>query len=629
MCGILGIVNFDGQRADRELLERLAAVIRHRGPDDDGFFCFENIGLAMRRLSIIDLKGGAQPIYRRNGELVIVYNGELYNFRAIRKELEKKGRVFTTHADTEVVLAAYEEWGEACLERFNGIFAFAIHDRVKKELFLARDRLGVKPLYYYADSSRFVFSSEMKVILKHPEIKRRLDLGVVSQYLAYGHHAAGGASAIRGVRLLEPGHWLRISADGRTVDRPYWKIGEGVSDSYRSEDEAGEAVYALLVDSVRLQLVSDVKVCLMLSSGLDSGALAYILHKELQAPMSAFTVGVSSHGFDESDDAGTLARNFGMEWSRSLISPEDVKREFERIVYSSDSLQGNTAQLIYYFCNKAIHEGGYKVALNGSGGDELFFGYPTYQADSLFSYWRRLPLPLRTSLHAAAMTLPPGFGRVSMDYKIKKFTEFLEDDAFKAHASWRTVFTDQDQSKLFKDEFRGQRSDWYGIYRKIFDDCAPMPMLNKLQVGDVYGFLIPLLPWVDTMSMAHSVELRVPFLDHRLVEEAIRLPSEYKFKGWGLKRLMKNFLKGKLPEEILNMPKRGTHLPLGAWLNGGLKGLMDDCLSPKRLERLGLFDVKEVEALKNEHASRRHDHTFKLWYLMMLSSWTDMFEVGI
>lgn len=629
MCGIVGIFNFNDKPVQPDDVKKLNSLISHRGPDETGYFFDKNYGCGISRLSVIDLAGGTQPISGINGNLVIVYNGELYNYKEIRGMLGNYGYSFRTASDTEVILVAYQEWGENCLSHFNGIFAFAIYDTVKKELFIARDRIGIKQLYYTLDGNCIVFGSELKIPLNYPGNKRRLNPTVLSDYLCYGY-INYAETAIDDISILKPGYWLRVKNDGKLESKPYWKIPEGAQGQTGPVKEVADELYYLLVDAVKKQLVADVDVCVMLSSGLDSSTLAYILKEELHVPMKAFTIGVKDPEFDESADSKKLAEHFNMSWVTAEISPKSILNDFDKIIYHTDTLQGNTAQIVYYYCNKLIHEQGYKVTLNGNGGDELFIGYPTYQADTLFSYYRHFPSFIKKYFNAAAQRIPATFGRVTLDYKLKKFFEFQNGDKLKAHAYWRTIFTSENQKYLLKKEFCEKTNNWYTLYGDFFKNTAEnMPFLNKVQIADLYCWLIPMLPWIDNMSMAHSVELRVPFLDHRIVEKVMTLPPHLKFNGWKLKKLMKTFLHNKLPQTALNIKKRGTHIPLGKWLNNELSGLVEEYLSSYKLNRLGLFHMQEIEKLISEHTKKTKDNTFKLWNLIIFSAWAEKWKISI
>lgn len=630
MCGILGILQLDGSAADRAELLRLSAGIVHRGPDGDGMFVDGAAGLAMRRLAIIDLQDGSQPMVSEDGAFVIVYNGECYNHAEIRAELERRGRRFRTHSDTEVVLIGYQEWGAAILDRMIGMWGFAIYDRRRQELFLARDRLGKKQLYYAKTSSHFAFGSEMGIVLKACPGLNRLRPGALQEFLTYGY-VSGPETAVDGIRLIPEGCWATVTLDGTLTIRRYWDLADiHPRATPRTEAEAAEGAYELLRDSVRRRLVSDVPVSLMLSSGLDSSSIAHVLAIDLGAPLQAFSIGYSDSAFDESSDAGNFAAAYGLPWERTIISGSEVLADFPKLIEHGSSLQGNTAQIVYYFVNKMIRCAGYKVALNGSGGDELFAGYPTYRAATLFSAMRHLPRSLRGSMAAAAAALPTRFGRVTVDYALKKFTACPYDTLTYAHAYWRTIFDESELKQLLAPAaFRAEQS-FTRPYDQAFAELGSKRIdINELLKADLKAWLIPMLPWVDNTSMAHSVELRLPYLDHRLVEYALSMPSNVLFRGWRLKRLMKRFLERRLPVNVLRRRKRGTHLPLSRWLNGELREHLNVYLASDRLTADGVFDARTVRRLIAEHAEARVDNTFRLWNLLVFAAWKERYGISV
>jgi asparagine synthase (glutamine-hydrolysing) len=625
MCGIVGIVKWRGEPVRREELERLNRALFHRGPDDEGYFIEECVGLAMRRLSIIDISGGRQPMISPDGNLVIVFNGEIYNYREVREELRALGHRFSTSSDTEVILAGYRQWGPEVLSRMNGMWGMAVYDRRKKELFLSRDRLGKKQIYYAANDKYMVFGSEMKVPMLYDPENRRLRISALPEFLTYGY-IGSPETALEKVKLLPEATWAKVALDGRLHIRKYWDIAafDGAGPSPRSEDDAAEEVYSLLTDAVNLRLVADVPISVMLSSGLDSSSCAYILAKELGAHLKTFSLGYDDEDFDESHDAGELAKKFDMPWERDFVTGDDVAKAFPEFIAHCDSLQSNTGQLVYFFVNRMIHEAGFKVAINGSGGDELFAGYRTYQANTLFKYYRLLPSFAKKPLWRAAQALPTKMGRVSTDYMLKKFTECPYDSPLKAHAYWRTMFSRDGLREVLAPAVWEKAPSFTRIYDVAFEEIGPVSeKINGLLCADLKAWLIPMLPWVDNMSMAHSVELRLPFLDYRLVQRALSFPERFLFDGWKLKKIMKRFLKGRLPDEVLYRNKRGTHLPVSRWLNKELAEIRDYYLSGDTLNREGLFNMNAVRRLVEEHREKKVDNTFKIWGLMVLCSWKE------
>ncbi|MBF0368095.1 MAG: asparagine synthase (glutamine-hydrolyzing) [Magnetococcales bacterium] len=626
MCGIVGIVRFDGRPVEREELDRLNRAQIHRGPDDAGLFLEGGVGLAMRRLSILDLEQGRQPMTSADGHLVIVFNGECYNFRQIRAELQSLGRAFRTDCDTEVVLEGYGVWGAGVLDRMIGMWGLAIYDRRSKELFLARDRLGKKQIYYGLEGGELVFGSEMATLPLHASRYRRVCRSSIGEFLTHSY-IAGPHTALEGVSLLPEGHYAKISAGGALQLTRYWDLNAPDGDPVPgNRDEAAEACYALLRDSVRQRLVSDVPVSVMLSSGLDSSAIGYLLAQELDAPLQAFSIGFGDRDFDEAADSGAFARQMGIPWQTAHLTGEAVADHFENLIDHSSSLQGNTAQIIYYHVNRMIGEAGFKVALNGSGGDELFAGYRTYQADTLFKVWRRLPGWLQKSVTGGVSLMPAQMGRVSLDYMLKQFTRCPYDSPSQAHGYWRHIFSTDELTQLLDPTIPAHPA---ALYDRAFGEIGGDPeIINTLLRADLKAWLGPMLPWVDNVSMAHSVELRLPFLDHRLVQKALNLPPHMLFQGWKLKGLMKRFLNHRLPHDTLHRRKRGTHLPLGRWLNGPLAELADHYLSPETVQGHGLMDPTMVANLLQAHREGRQENTFKLWNLIVLNAWMERFGIS-
>lgn len=625
MCGILGVLRLDGEPVKKYDLEVLNHQITHRGPDDEGYYVDNHIGLAMRRLSIIDLKSGSQPIISQDKNLVIIFNGEIYNYKEIRKELQALGYEFCTQSDTEVILNGYSHWGVEIFSRLNGMWGIAIYDKRKRELVLSRDRLGKKQLYYSLNSHYFVFGSEMKIPMMYGKENRTLRIAALPEFLTYGY-IGGPETAIRTIRSLPESSWARVDERGSISIHPYWEIStqNNQISSYHSEEEAARETYNLLVDAVRIRLVSDVPISVMLSSGLDSNSCAYILAKELGARLKTFSIGYSDKDFDESLDAGEFAKKLDMPWQGGMITGRDVAENFQDYIAHCDSLQSNTAQIVYYFVCRMIHDDGFKVAINGSGGDELFAGYRTYQANVLYRYYRHLPNFITQMAFWLAQKIPATLGRVSLDYMLKKFTECPYHSPLNAHAYWRTMYSINDLHDLLAPRVIADMPPFTRVYDAAYRELKLSSyQINGLLGADLKAWLIPMLPWVDNISMAHSVELRLPYLDYRLVEHALSLPSHYLFSGWELKKLMKRFLKNRLPDEVLYRRKRGTHLPISRWLSNELADIRQHYLSDEVLNREGLFNMPAIRQLEQEHLQRKADNTFKLWNLIVFSAWKE------
>lgn len=630
MCGIVGIVRFDRAPVERGELLRLNDSLVHRGPDDAGVWIDGSVGLAMRRLSIIDLSTGHQPMWCPAKRFVIVYNGEVYNYREVRQTLESLGHAFRTTSDTEVILLGYSQWGAAVLDRLVGMWGLAIYDTQRRELFLARDRLGKKQIYVGATPDYLVFGSEMAIPLAYSPEFRRLERNVVPEFLRHGY-IGSGRSAVSNVSEVAAGSWMLVEGNGAITRREYWNIHFGTTEAApRSEQQAAETCYALTVDAVRARLVADVPIAVMLSSGLDSSLLAYILARELDAPLHAFTLGFDDRSFDESHEAGEFAERLGLPWHRRTVAGGEVTADFPAMLDHMSSLQSNTAQIVYYYVNRMIRDAGYKVALNGNGGDELFSGYPTYRATRLHAFYKRAPAGLRRLLHEVANRLPTGFGRVSFDYKLRKFTELESSDERIAHGYWRTMFAPSDLRAVLRRDAFPQVDSHTALYERTFDALgAQTADIVSLLKADMRAWLQPMLPWTDNISMASSVELRLPMLDHRLVSYVYSLPDRYLFRGFELKRLMKKMARKRLPHDVLYRKKRGTHLPVSRWLNGELAPIADTYLSSDALQSTGLFEAGVVRRLLDEHRTGRRDHTFKLWNLIVFQAWIRRYAIAV
>jgi asparagine synthase (glutamine-hydrolysing) len=631
MCGIVGIIKWGSNAVDPHELQALNEAAIHRGPDELGSYIEGSVGLAMRRLSIIDLAMGSQPMFSQDRRYVIIFNGEIYNFKELRAALISEGAQFRTQSDTEVLLIAYQVWGRDMLRRLNGMWAFAIYDRVAGRLFLSRDRLGEKQIYYANTDRYFVFGSEMATPLGYSNGQRKLRLAALAEFLTY-QYIGGNETAVEGINALLPAHWMEVSKEGSIQTGSYWDVSTCGSHHMppASLAEATEEVYALLTDSVRLRMTADVPVSLMLSSGLDSSALAHILTAELDAPLVAVSAGYLDREFDESEEAGHLAGRFGLPWHQTLIHDRDIPPLFDDYMAHNSSLQSNTAAWVYYFACKRIRELGFKVALNGNGGDELFCGYPTLQADAVHRYYQFLPGSARRAVHSAAQLLPASLGRVSLDYKIKKFSECQYISPLLAHAYWRTVFSEESLNSVLSDQARNARPPFTITYDRAYEKLGHVTEpFRRNMIADFQAWLSPMLPWVDNISMAHSIELRLPFLDHRLIERMLSLPSDWLFRGWKLKRFMKRMLRGRLPDDVLNRRKRGTHLPISRWLEGDLAALGDRYLRGESLNREGLFNMRTVGALRDNHRHGRQDNTFKLWNLIVFAAWKERFQIGV
>jgi asparagine synthase (glutamine-hydrolysing) len=628
MCGVCGLVQFkNGGKPDIQVLKRMCGVIAHRGPDDEGQIVLGSAGLGMRRLSIIDLKTGHQPLSNEDESLWVVFNGEIYNFRELRAELVKLGHRFRTNTDTEVIVHGYESWGEAVCGRLNGIFAFALQDAKRKRLFLARDHVGVKPMYYYLDSEKFVFGSEIKSILQCPGIRKTLDPDALNQYLTF-EYVPSPASIFREVRKLEPGHWLSLQ-DGRIRTERYWTfVPEPES---WTEAAASERLRELLRDSVRMQLVSDVPLGAFLSGGIDSSIVVSLMAKLMDRPVKTFSIGFQESSYNELKYARAVARQYGTEHHEFMIQPQ-VLELTEKLVRQLDEPFGDFSIFPTYLVSKMARDF-VTVTLSGDGGDELFAGYDTYRAHRFDRrFYHRLPkFVKRRVFDGLADRLPPSAKKKGAVNSFKRFVQGTRLPKELSHARWMVFLTPEERRALFTPgtlerftpELPYETIFRYSREAEKTDDVARTGYI------DLKTYLVDdILVKVDRMSMAASLEARVPYLDPRIVEFALSLPPDLKMKGFRTKVLLKKTFWNDLPEEVQNRDKQGFSIPIKNWIRAELKPMMIDLLSEKRIREQGLFQPAFVSRLVREHLEGTENHSHKLWALMVFEQWYEMYGKG-
>ncbi len=625
MCGICGYINFDKQDYAREQdIRRMCDVIVHRGPDEDGYFVHDNVALGMRRLSIIDLQTGRQPIANEDKSIWIVYNGEIYNFPELRKELEAKGHIFRTRTDTETIVHAYEEWGVDCPNRFNGMFAFAIWDDRRKQLFLARDRIGIKPLYYYFDEHRLVFGSELKSIVQLPTVPRELDLEALDLFLTYEYIPAP-YSILKGIRKLPPGHLL-LAKEGKIETHQYWEVH--FQENGRSFEDYKEELLDILQDSVKKRLISDVPLGAFLSGGIDSSTIVALMSRVMDQPVKTFSIGFENQTYNELDYARTIAKHFNTDHHELIIQP-DALAWTEKLVYMLDEPFGDFSIFPTYLVSKMAREH-VKVVLSGDGGDELFGGYETYIADWTDRAYRRMvPEVVREKMIAPiAAWLPPTEKKKGLINRIKRFVEgsHLPEDL--EHTRWMTFLAEEEKAKFYSEDVVMARNGRtaYDFMRQYFRKAATRDPLNRQLYVDIKTYLVDdILVKVDRMSMAVSLEARVPFLDHRVVEFSARVPGEYKLNKNRTKIILKEALKELLPPEIIHRGKEGFSIPIKSWIKKELKPLMLDVLSPETIKRDRLFNPAYVQRLIDEHLANKENHSHRLWALMVFHIWKSIY----
>lgn len=627
MCGISGIVYSDPSRpVDPAVLRDMCDAIRHRGPDDEGVAVFGSAGIGMRRLSIIDLRTGHQPLSNEDGSVTIVFNGEIYNFRELRAELEKSGHRFRTGSDTETIVHGYEEWGEDVCGRLNGIFAFALWDNRSKRLLLGRDHLGVKPLYVYRDPEKLVFASEIKAILRCPGTTRTLDPDALNAYLTF-EYVPSPQSIFREIRKLEPGHWMSVE-NGAVRTGRYWS-GAPVPARW-TEADAAERLRELVHDAVRLQLVSDVPLGAFLSGGVDSSIMVSRMAACMDRPVKTFSIGFRESSYNELKYARAVAAKYGTEHRELVIEPKALDLT-ETLVRQFDEPFGDFSIFPTYLVSKMARED-VTVVLSGDGGDELFAGYDTYRAHRFDRrFYHRLPKAVKRGLlDRLARSLPPTESKKGPVNSFKRFVQGTWLPKELMHGRWMVFLSEAERRALFTD----------GAFASL---TAATPYESLLRFGreadlngvedvaktgyiDVKTYLPDdILVKVDRMSMAVSLEARVPYLDHRIVEFALSLPPDLKMKGFRTKYILKKAFWDDLPPEVQNRGKQGFSIPIKNWIRNELKPMMLDLLSEDRIRRQGLFRPEFVSGLVREHMDGVENHSHKLWALMVFEQWFDLY----
>jgi asparagine synthase (glutamine-hydrolysing) len=621
MCGICGMVSTERSAPPQAgVVARMNARLVHRGPDSDGLFDGGQAILAARRLSIIDLDGGDQPIANEDGSVVVVQNGEIYNYRELRRELEQRGHRFATASDTEVLVHLYEEHGDAFLPRLRGMFALAIWDSRQRRLLLARDRFGIKPLYYRVVDGTVAFASELKAMLELPDFSREIDPRAVAAYLAF-NSIPSPLTIFAEARKLPPGSSL-VWRDGELSEARYARPAPVAREAVRRgpAEELAAELRETLRDSVRAHLVADVPVGVLLSGGVDSAGLAALAAGESGEAVRTFSIGFEEESFDELARARLVARRYGTDHHELVLRP-DAAELLPKLVEAFDEPFGDSSAVPTYLVSQ-LAAGEVKVALSGEGGDELFGGYYTYVADLLaprLGWLARIASPLIEAL-------PSSDAKASFDYKAKRFARAAHLPPLDRHHAWKEIFSPELRGSLLS----GMASEWdpVDLYRKRYAETAGAEPLARLQDVDLGIYLVDdLLVKTDRSSMAHSLELRVPFLDRQVADFALGLATPLKVRGTAKKRLLRQALAPLLPEEILRGPKQGFSIPLAGWLRGPLQPFARETLSPATLERQGCLDPAAVTPLLDAHCSGREDLSRQLWGLMAFTLWFDRYAV--
>ena len=634
MCGINGIAFSSRSRrnVERSVLEEMRDVITHRGPDDEGLFIHGPIGLGHRRLSIVDVAAGHQPMTNEDDSLRITYNGEIYNHADFREELEAKGHVYKTHCDTETILHLYEEHGEGCVEFLRGMFAFAIWDANRQRLFVARDRLGVKPLYYaHTDDGSLFFASEIKAILRVWGRRTELNYSALPDYLA-NHAPSGVETMFLGIKRLLPGHTLTWQ-DGRIEIRKYWDIHFTGSDNgeRRSDDSYVEEWLELFRESVRLRLMADVPLGMFLSGGIDSSAIAALMSQMVPDPIRTFSVAFKEREANELEYARMVARSFKTDHHEIIVSPAQFFEALPKLIWHEDEPLAHIASVPLYFVSELARQH-VKVVLTGEGSDEMLAGYARYRKTvynlGLGSrYEQFVPGAFRRQVKTGLESLSPSS---KLRQKLSRTFLAIRPDIESLYFDNFAVFTSDRQRSLLSGatQERIGSIDPYQHLRGYLQGTDAESLLNQLLYVDTKTYLQELLMKQDQMSMAASIESRVPFLDHKLVEFTARLPERLKLHGWTTKYVLRRSMKGLLPDAILNRPKMGFPVPVGRWFREQYRSLIDEyLLSPRTLDR-GIFNREAVEEIVTAHQKGIRNNADRLWSLLTLEMWFRQFIDG-
>ncbi|MGA8150700.1 MAG: asparagine synthase (glutamine-hydrolyzing) [Terriglobales bacterium] len=615
MCGIAGFTHKNWV-PDPDRIRSATATLIHRGPDQQGVFESRVVSLGATRLKIIDLGHGDQPITAEDAGATIVFNGEIYNHMELRAELEKLGHRFRSHCDTETVLHAFLEWDTECFSRLRGMFAIALWTESTRRLILARDRMGIKPLYLARRGEDLFFGSELKAIFVHPEIERRLSLEGLDCYLALNYIPCPW-TLVEGIEKLPPGQWLEWR-DGAVSRHSYWTLPVG-KPTERTLESAKEELDSLLRQSIREHLVSDVPLGMWLSGGIDSSTILHYAATESSSPLKTFSISFRGRSFDESEYIRQVAGQYHTEHEQLDLNPEvDLQGAIEEFAYYSDEPSADAGALPVWFLSK-LSKTQTTVSLSGEGADELLAGYLPHRANQLAQRLRWLPTNVIGSLIAGLRHWPVSDEKIGLEYKLKRFLEGSQLLPDRAHVYWNGTFSDAQKQALLKSPLPGTLHQTLGDLRDLLstgDSLSPY-----LWFDQKYYLADDILTKTDRMSMAHSLEVRPPFLDHRIVEFSATLPASLKIRGSRQKFVLKELMRGKLPPAVLSRRKMGFDIPAHQWLRGPLRGLLVDTLTSGASDHAGLFRPAQIDAYLQMHLNRKANLGYHLWGLMVLFLW--------
>ena len=609
MCGICGIINLDKQPVDKDVLLKMTRVLSHRGPDDEGFYISRNVGLGNRRLSVIDLENGHQPISNENSSIWVIQNGEIYNFHELRKETEAKGHKYKTSSDTEVIVHLYEEYGEQFTKKLNGMFAIAIWDEKKRKLVLARDRIGIKPLYYYYDSQKLIFASEIKALINEPRLNREVDICALSQYLAY-RFVPAPQSMLKGIKKLLPGHILVLDRNGDRIEK-YWDLE--YKETKCSEKHYFDKFDEIFSRAVKRHLISDVPIGVFLSGGVDSSLIVGMASKLQRERVKTFSISFDDEKIDESKYMRIVSRQYNTDHHELIVSPDNIDL-LSKLIWHMDEPLGDESLLPTY-CLSEYARKYVTVALAGDGGDELFAGYDRYRHEKIISYYSRIPRFIR-----------------EIAWTIGKFTTYKDKISYlnrnsvlspdRRYQLSMEIIPEQNRNELIGQLNHGSSDN----LMKYYDRIISAGNIERMLYVDMKAYLPnDLLLKVDQMSMAHSLEVRVPFLDHEVVDFARSLPMRYKLRGFnGTKYLLRKYLSKQLPASIYARGKRGFNVPVDSWFRNKLKTYAYDILLGIDFNKHGIFDKKAMERILDEH-QKGASWGAALWALIVFQLWHKQF----
>ena len=620
MCGIAGQVRVDGGRIAPELLQRMCAAIEHRGPDARGEFIADGVALGIQRLRVIDLETGDQPISNEDGTVVVVLNGEIYNYRELRNELESKGHRFATNGDTETIVHLYEEHGKDCVRHLHGMFAFALWDARRRQLLIGRDRVGKKPLYYALDGERLSFASELQALLEDETVSREVDPAAVDSYLAYGYVPAP-ATAFRAVGKLPPAHTL-VWRDGRVDLDRYWSLDYGTKLAGLSEDEACERIRSAVRAATRRRMVADVPLGAFLSGGIDSSTVVAAMAEASSSPVKTFSIGFDRQPFDELAHARRIAELFETEHHEFVVRPAAVEVLPRIVRHHGEPFADSSAIPSYYLAEMTRRH--VTVALNGDGGDEAFGGYSRYVANSLAGRIDRVPLGIRRPMAALGGSLPAGGAISSPVQRARRLLGNLALDPAERYARYVQIFDGEQRNALYTDEF----SAALGGSDALETIVAPWQAASGLDVRDIMlevdsATYLPgdLIAKIDIATMAHALEARSPLLDHEVLELAAALPAELKIRGREKKWILRRAMRGWIPDEILDRPKQGFSVPVSDWLRDELSAWAREVLLDRGTLARGWFRERGVRDMLGRHAAGWDAEAPRIWSLLMLELW--------